>query len=99
MVLVPLMKRLRGCLWNISVFSPWIQTVVDCEMRQDVESGRERCCRDLIQRWITQDLVCHAHGLLLYGLNLPFLLHYFAPTVDLFMNVDLYRADIGATAV
>src|ERR1700683_5311733 len=48
---------------------------------------------------MAEHLVCDPHGLFFHNLDLVILLHNFAPSIDLLMDVDLDRTHIRATAV
>src|SRR5271168_2462258 len=48
---------------------------------------------------MAEHLVGHPHGFLFHDLDLVILLHDFAPSVNLLMNVDLDRTYICATAI
>jgi len=96
---VPLMKRLVCWGWYLAVTSPDIEVVIDGEARQYLKCRFSRLRRNPVSFGMAQQLTGNNHSLLLQGRRLVLFIHHSTPGVDLFVNVDLYRADVCAASV
>src|ERR1700722_9346125 len=96
---VPLVKGLFGWGRNIAMLPPVVQRIVDSEVGQDLQGSLRRTRSDPVELGVAEYLTGHDHRFFLDNLNLAFVFHHLAPSIDLFMNVYLYRADIGAATV
>lgn len=93
------MESLLYRMRQFTVFTPGIQGVVYGEAREGVQCCLGGARRNTVELRATEHLVSNSHRFLLHKLNLMLLFHHFTPGVDLVVNVDLHRADVGATAI
>src|SRR5450631_4436857 len=95
----PLMKSLCRRVRHLAIFTPGVQTVVDREAR---ETRQRIVCplhRRAIDRWTSQNGACGFHCGALDERRFMFANQNFAPGVNLLVNIDLHRTDVGATPV
>src|SRR5208282_2493620 len=96
---IPAAEALFWRLRHLALPSPRIEPVVDGEARQVLDGQSRRRNSRAIKPGIAQHFADDADGLLLDQRQLIALGHDLAPFVDLIVDVDLYRADVGAAAV
>ena len=78
---------------------PRVQLIIDCKAGQYLQTGFHGIAGHAIEGGITQHLACHDHGTFLDQVDLVLLFHHLPPSIDLLVNVDFHRTDVGATAV
>src|ERR1700751_5974400 len=84
---------------SFTMLSPGVQAVVDDEARQVFERGIGGSDRCAVYRRSREHLAGRLHGGLLYEWHLVLLHDLTTPGVDLLVDVDLHRTDVGAAAV
>src|ERR1700676_346651 len=99
MLEVPLPERQCRRLRNVALAPPDVQRVVEHEPRQMLYARAG--CRDRrpVELRAAEHFARNLHRLLFHERQLMALGDDLAPFVDLFVNVDPYRTDTGATAV
>src|SRR5262249_51538849 len=93
------MERLLCRGRHIAVVAPGIQVIANCEAWQYLERSFSSLCHNATSLRMTQHLSSYGHRLFLWELNLMLFIHYLPPGIDLLVDVDLYRAHVGAAAV
>ncbi len=73
---------------------PRVQLIVECKAWQSLQTDFRGTDSDAIENRMAQHFACHSHGLLLDERNLVLFLHHLPPGIDLFMDIDLHRADV-----
>src|SRR5271166_132769 len=96
---IPAAEALFWRLWHLALPPPWVEPVVDGEARQVLDCEPRRRYRCAIEAGLAHHLADDADRLLLDERQLIALGHDLSPFVDLLVDVDLDRADIGAAAV
>src|SRR6516164_7104683 len=97
--LIPAVKRLLGRVRHVSMSAPGVEAVVDNEARQvsqrDIGGGDRRA----IGGWPRQQFAGNLHFGPLGQRSLMPLDEHPSPRIDLLVDVDLHRTNIGATAI
>src|SRR5271166_1840341 len=96
---IPAAEALFRRFRHLALPSPRIEPVVDGEARQALDGEPRRRYRRAIKPRVAQHLADEADGFFLDQRQLIALGHDLPPFVDLIVDVDLHRADIGAAAV
>src|ERR1022692_255412 len=96
---VPLPESRCRCLRNLALAPPGVQGVVEHEARQMLYARAERLDRRPVELRAAEHFARNLHRFLLHERQLMALGDDLAPFIDLFVNVDPYRTDTGATAV
>src|SRR3954452_17171103 len=97
--LIPAVESLLDRVRHFAVLSPGVEAVVDDEARQMGERRFGRGDRGAVGRGPGQHSAGGLHGGLFDQRHLVLIYENPPPRIDLLVDVDLHRADIGATAV
>src|SRR5450755_2592229 len=96
---VPVPESRCRCRRNLPLAPPGVQWVVEHETRQMLYARAECLDRCAVELRAAEHFARNLHRFLFYERQLMALGDDLAPFVDLFVNVDPYRTDTGATAV
>src|ERR1700688_1476759 len=99
MLEVPLPESRCGRLRDVALAPPGVQGVVEHESRQMLYARADCLDRRPVELRAAEHFARNLHRLLFHERQLMALGDDLAPFVDLFVNVDPYRTDTGATAV
>ena len=94
MFTVPLMECLVCRGWYLAVASPDIEVVINRKARQHFKGHFGRLGRNPISLGMAEQFASDSHRLLFRKRSLVLFVHDRTPGVDLFVNVDLNRANI-----
>src|SRR6202163_3053790 len=95
----PLMKRLCRRMRHLAIFAPGVQAVVDRKAREACQGLICSLDRRPIDRRTSQNGARGFHCGALDEPRFMFTNQNFAPGVNLLVNIDFHRTDVGATAV
>src|SRR5258707_5649748 len=95
---IPAVESLFGRMRHLAVLPPGVEAVVDDEARQMGERRIGRGDRSAIGSGPGQQRPGGLHGGLFGDRHLMLLHENAPPRINLLVDVDLHRADIGATA-
>src|SRR6516164_4267454 len=96
---VPLVEGLLRRFGHVAVAPPGVEPVIDGEVRQDPQRGAAGLGGRPEGAGVAEQSAGQLHGCLLGGGEPAGIVHDLAPGIDLLVDVDLHRADVGAAAV
>src|SRR5450755_1202306 len=96
---VPLVEGLSRRMRHLAIFAPGVQAVVDHKARQARQRVVGSLDRRPIHRRTRKQGARGFHGGAFDERRLVLSHQDLAPGVNLLVNIDLYRTDVGATAV
>src|SRR5208283_4127358 len=96
---MPAMEGLLRRMRHLAMLSPGIEAVVNNKARQMGERVIGGGNRRTVSGRVREQLAGHLHRRFLHKWGLVLLHELSAPGIDLLVDVDLHRADVGAAAV
>jgi hypothetical protein len=96
---VPAAEGLLRRVGNFALAAPRIEPIVDGETRQMLDRQAGRRDRRAVQLRVGQHLAGDAHHFFFHERKLVAFGDDLSPFVDLLVNVDLDRADVGAASI
>lgn len=94
--IIPFFKTLPGRFGQFPFLSPFVEAVVQERPGEPPDGPTGHFAEEIVPACPGQDPSCPFHTLSLGRWQMAFLGYHLTPSVELFVNIDLYRAYIGA---